>query len=56
MKSLQAFYLLVIILMGAAAIVYTSRNTGFDLGFQVGYNQAILDGKLEVVCKPTGGN
>lgn len=51
MKPLHAVYLLAILATATFAIVFQSRNDGFDVGYPSGYNQAILDGRMIIDCK-----
>jgi hypothetical protein len=50
MTKLRGFYLILIAVALHVTAYFLAWNVGHDVGYLSGYNQAILEGKVEVQC------
>lgn len=51
MSNTRLAYIIAIAIFLGVNLYYAGANQGWDIGYQGGYAQAILDGKVEVECK-----
>jgi hypothetical protein len=51
MNSTRITYISIIVVLGVLTASISAWNNGWDFGNQFGYQQAIIDGKMEIDCK-----